>query len=391
MPPKKAPQPVKQVLLGRVGSNLQVGIVGLPNVGKSTFFNVITKSAIPAENFPFCTIDPNTARCIVPDDRFEWLNDHWKPASSVPAHLNITDIAGLVKGANEGQGLGNAFLSNIKAVDAIFHMCRVFEDDDITHVEGSIDPIRDIEIITEELRLKDIQFLEKAWAVIEKVAKSQKDKKAEAECTEKALKMLRDEKKDIRHGEWKATEIEILNTFQLLSAKPVVYLVNMSVKDFVRKKNKWLMKIKEYADARGEPIIPFSAEIEKRLGEMSEEEAKTYCKDNEVQSVLPKICKVGYETLDLIHYFTAGKDEVKCWTIKKGTMAPAAGGKIHSDFEVGFICAEVMAFNDYKENGSEAECKAKGKYKQQGKNYVVEDGDIIFFKANRGGGGAKKK
>jgi obg-like ATPase 1 len=390
MSKKKGEEPKRQALLGRVGTNLQVGIVGLPNVGKSTFFNVLTKSAIPAENFPFCTIDPNTARCVVPDERFEWLVKHWQPASEVAAVLNITDIAGLVKGANEGAGLGNAFLSHVKAVDAIFHMVRVFEDSEITHVEGTIDPIRDIEIINQELMLKDIQFLERHHASIFKVAQAQKDKRPELECTEKALKMLKDEKKEIRHCEWKAAEIDILNTFQLLTAKPVVFLVNMSPKDYIRKKNKWLLKIKEYADAKGEPIIPFSAELEKQLQEMGPEEAKKYCEENKIQSALPKICTVGYETLDLIHYFTAGKDEVRCWTIKKGTKAPQAGGKIHSDFETGFICCEVMAFKDYKELGSEIECRAKGKYLQQGKGYTVEDGDIIFFKANRGGGAKKK-
>jgi len=380
---------LKATLLGRVGSNLQIGIVGLPNVGKSTFFNVLTKSQVSAENFPFCTIDPTTARCLVPDERFDWLVQHWQPASAVPAILNVTDIAGLVKGANEGQGLGNAFLSHIRAVDALYHMVRVFEDADITHVEGSIDPIRDIEIINTELILKDIQFLEKQRSITEKLAKQQKEKKAELDVIDKCLHMLQEDKKEIRFGEWKAAEIEILNTLQLLTAKPVIFLANMSPKDFIRKKNKFLLKIKEYPDSKGEPLIPLSAELEKQMLEMGEEEGKKFCEENKIQSSLAKICLAGYDALDLVHYFTAGKDEVKCWTIKRGTKAPQAAGKIHTDFEIGFICAEVMAFKDYKELGSESACRSNGKYLQQGKNYTVEDGDIMFFK--HGGGGAKKK
>jgi len=370
------------LVLGRVGTNLKAGLVGLPNVGKSTFFNVLCKQNVAAENYPFCTIDPSTSRVPVPDKRFDWLVEHHKPASAVPAFLYVTDIAGLVKGASTGAGLGNAFLSHIKAVDAIFHIVRIFDDAEITHVEESVDPIRDMEIISKELMLKDVEFLENRKGAIEKRAKSG-DKEAirELDLINRCLEMLNNNK-DIRHGDWKGKDVEYLNTYQLLTAKPVVVLINMSPNDFIRQKNKWLKKIKEYVDKKGDKVIPFSAKLEAQLMEMSDEEREKFLKENKTQSMLPRIIKVGYQTLDLIYFFTAGKDEVKAWTIKKGTKAPQAGGKIHSDFEKGFICAEVIKFEDYKELGSEGACRNKGKLQQQGKAYVVEDGDIITFKFN---------
>ena len=292
------------------------------------------------------------------------------------------DIAGLVKGASNGEGLGNAFLSNIKAVDAIFHMVRIFEDEEITHVEGSVDPIRDIEIITNELITKDIEFME-SQKVIASKKRGDNNIKFELELIEKVLEMLKNGE-EIRFGQWKAKEVEYLNTWQLLTAKTVVFLVNMTPKDYIRQKNKWLTKISEYVKEKkhNSKVIPFSAEFEKNVAAMDKEESKTYLKENKVKSQLSNIIKTGYKSLDLIYFFTAGKDEVKAWTIKKGFKAPQAAGKIHTDFEKGFICCEVMAFEDYKELGSELECKSKGKYLQQGKNYVVLDGDIIFFKFN---------
>ncbi|VDN11782.1 unnamed protein product [Dibothriocephalus latus] len=316
MSKKKGDVPPKSVLLGRVGTNLKCGIVGLPNVGfvvvfvsylpsyrKSTFFNVLTKSAIPAANFPFCTIDPNESML------------------RVPAYLNVVDIAGLVKGAHEGAGLGNAFLSHIKSVDALIHVLRVFSDPDVSHVEGDINPIRDLAIIEEELRLKDEEYVTVQWEKLEKavVRGGDKKQKPDFDCITKAKEIICEKKTGIRFGEWSPTEIEILNHHLFLTAKPMIYLVNMSEKDYFRKKNKWLAPIKEWVDAHdpGATIIPFSADFELRFVEMSPEEQEAFHKEMPgTTSVLPKIIQTGYKTLQLIYFFTCGKDEVKAWTIQ---------------------------------------------------------------------------
>jgi len=393
MPPKKKEGPPEpKPLIGRVGTNLKVGIVGIPNVGKSTFFNVLTKSQAQAENFPFCTIDPNESRVPVPDSRWEYLCEYHKPASKVPAFLNVTDIAGLVKGASEGQGLGNAFLSHIKACDAIFHMSRAFEDDDVTHVEGDVNPVRDMQIIMDELRFKDIEYVEPVHQKLAKMVERGEKKHAHEFATlGKVRKLLEEDKKHIRFADWDGKEIEVLNQHLLLTSKPVVYLVNLSEKDFLRKKNKWLLKIKEWIDENdpGASLIPFSGTFELSLMDLSPEDKKAKLDELKTTSGLEKIILQGYKALNLMYYFTGGPDEVKAWTIQKGTKAPQAAGKIHTDFEKGFVMAEVMKFDDFKEEGSEAACKAAGKYHQRGKTYVVEDGDIIFFKFNTGG--LKKK
>jgi len=392
MPPKKPVVPEAKPLIGRVGTNLKVGIVGLPNVGKSTFFNVLTKSQAQAENFPFCTIDPNESRVPVPDARFDFLCDYHKPASKVPAFLNVTDIAGLVKGAAEGQGLGNAFLSHIKACDALFHMTRAFEDDDVTHVEGDVNPIRDLEIINEELRLKDI---EAANAAFDKIAKlfERGDKKYQQEYATlvKVKDLLENQKKHLRFADWDGKDIIELNRHLFITTKPMLYLVNLSVKDFIRKKNKWLLKIKEWVDKNdaGAMLIPFSGAYELDIVGLDDAAKEAYIAEHKCNSALDKIIVQGYKALQLEYYFTCGPDEVKAWTIQKGTKAPQAAGRIHTDFEKGFVMAEVMKFLDFKEEGSESACKAGGKYHQRGRNYVVEDGDIIFFKFNTGG--LKKK
>lgn len=394
MSKKKTEEPVP--LLGRPGNHLKMGIVGLPNVGKSSLFNILTQLSVPAENFPFCTIEPNEARVPVPDARYDWLVDHWKPASAVSAYLQITDIAGLVKGASTGEGLGNAFLSHIKAVDGIFQVLRIFESNEITHVDGSLDPIRDIETIEEELRLKDIESVNKAVESLEGlVARARKDdrtKKDELETVKKVLKTL-EQKIPIRFENWGPKEIEVVNDLMLLTAKPVVYLINMSERDFAKQRNPWLPKIMEWVNARPvkEKIIPFSAAFESRLLKMTPDKREQVCTQYKIKSSIPKIVSAGYTELQMIHFFTCGKDEVKCWTIRKGTKAPQAAGTIHTDFLNGFVCAEVMKYKDYKELGSENAVKAAGKYMQEGKNYTVEDGDIIFFKVNTGGGLAKGK
>ncbi|GAB0491378.1 hypothetical protein MMPV_002631 [Pyropia vietnamensis] len=399
-PKKKGEAPVQKRIFGRFSNSLKMGIVGLPNVGKSSFFNALANLSVPAENYPFCTIEPSEARVTVKDERFDWLVDHFSPASRVPAFLEVWDIAGLVKGASEGHGLGNNFLSNIQAVDGLYHVCRAFPDDDVIHVEGSVDPVRDLDIIANELRLKDLERIEKIEAdllarVTREGGKAPKELLFEYETVKKCSALLRDAKKPVRAGAWSSAEIEALNGFYFLTAKPAVYLVNLSEKDYARKKNKWLPKIKAWIDEHtGEPLIPISVAMESKLQDIAANESPealaAYLEANSVTSALDKVILGGYKALQLIYFFTAGADEVKSWTIRNGLLAPQAAGTIHSDFERGFICAEIMSFDDLKELKTEAAVKAAGKYKQQGKNYTVADGDIIFFKFNVTGAGKKK-
>ncbi|XP_003372802.1 GTP-dependent nucleic acid-binding protein EngD [Trichinella spiralis] len=375
MPPKqKESVQAPNRIIGRIGSNLKIGIVGLPNVGKSTFFNVLTKNQVPAENYPFCTIDPNESRVAVPDKRFDFLCDYYKPVSQVPAYLNVVDIAGLVKGASEGQGLGNAFLSHISACDALFMMCRAFEEEDVTHVEGDVNPVRDLKIIFDELRLKDIQYVDGVLEKMEKtvVRANDKSKMFEFETLKLVQKCLKEDCRHVRFQTWNDKQIDILNKHLFLTAKPVVYLVNVSEQDYIQKRNKCCM-------------------LESHLYELPVDEREEYLKKLGCRSALEKIINAGYKVLQLEYFFTTGKDEVKAWTIQKGTKAPQAAGRIHTDFEKGFIMAEVMKFDDFKNEGSEAAAKAAGKYRQQGRNYVVEDGDIILFKFNAGAGLQGKK
>ena len=388
----------------------------MPNVGKSTLFNTLSKCTIPAENFPFCTIEPNFARVNVPDDRFLWLVDQYKPKSKVSAFLEVVDIAGLVRGAADGAGLGNAFLSNISAVDGIFHVCRAFEDADITHVEDRVDPVEDLEIIHGELRAKDLAKMKDIVAGLEaqKKRKSTKEIEDELQWATKIVETL-EAGTDIRHrDDWTAKEVDYLNTQMLLTAKPCAYLINLSEKDYKRKKNKWLNKLATWIKSKGpkDPIIPYSGAFEADYLNMPEDEQKAYCKENEIESCLEKIIKTGFKTINLIYFFTAGPDEVKCWQIRKGAKAPQAAGAIHTDFERGFICAEVMKYDELKELGSEAEVKAAGKYRQQvrarrgsaaegvcggltavaqGKTYVVEDGDICYFKVSSRASGTRER
>ncbi|KAI3604341.1 gtp binding protein [Moniliophthora roreri] len=391
MPPKKAAGIEKKTLLGRPGNNLKIGIVGLPNVGKSSFFNALSNTSLGvAANYPYATINPEEARIPVPDERFEWLCETYKPASRVPAHLTCIDIAGLTAGASTGAGLGNAFLSHVRAVDGIFQVVRAFDDAEVIHVEGEVDPCRDMDIIQTELRLKDIEWVEKHLEGLKRSGRSlgstslaDKARKEEIATVEKIYKVLTEDKKDVRKHDWNNKEIDVVNGLMLLTAKPVTYLVNLSEKDYVRKKNKWLPKIKAWIDANnlGDPLIPFSVALEERLATMSPEEKEEEQKKVGAQSALPKITHAGYASLDLIRYFTCGPDEVRAWTIRRGTKAPQAAGVIHSDFENKFVCGEIMSYDDLKEHGSEAAVKAAGKLRQQGKPYEMIDGDIAYWKA----------
>ncbi|MEW5302457.1 MAG: hypothetical protein WDW36_005239 [Sanguina aurantia] len=293
---------------------------------------------------------------------------------------------GIVGLPNVGEGLGNAFLSHISQVDGIYHVCRTFEDPDVIHVEDRVDPVADLEIIHQELRLKDIERVEgisNEWKRASRGQKLTKDQEEERDLCDRLLTQLK-AGTDVRFGDYTMREVDLLNTYQLLTAKPVVYLVNLSEEDFCRKKNKWLIKIHEWVKAHGgEPILPFSGIFENNIVDMPEDEKAIFCKEKGAVSALPKIITAGFKAIHLIYFFTCGVDEVKCWQIRKGTKAPQAAGTIHTDFEKGFICAEVMKFEDLKELGSEVAAKAGGKYRQEGKNYTVEDGDVIFFKFGR--------
>jgi len=342
-----------------------------------------------AANFPYATINPEEARIPVPDARFEWLSDLYKPASKVPAFLTCIDIAGLTAGASTGAGLGNSFLSHVRAVDGIFQVIRAFDDAEVIHVEGDVDPLRDMEIIQTELRLKDTEWVEKHLDSLKKASRAlnstslaDKAKKEEIATVEKVLTSLAEEGKDVRKGDWTNKEIDVINNLQLLTAKPVIYLVNLSERDFIRKKNKWLPKIKAWIDENnpGDPLIPFSVALEERLASMDDDELAEAGSTGAV-SALGKITTAGYSGLDLIRYFTCGPDEVRAWTIRKGTKAPQAAGVIHSDFENKFVCGEIMAYDDLQEYGSESAVKAAGKLRQQGKPYEIVDGDIAYWKS----------
>lgn len=392
MPPKKKVAE-KPILLGRPGNNLKSGIVGLANVGKSTFFQAITKSPLgnPA-NYPFATIEPEEARVIVPSSRFDKLCELYKPKSEVPAFMTLYDIAGLTKGAAAGEGLGNNFLSNIRAVDAIFQVVRCFDDSDIIHIMDEVNPAQDLEIIHEELRLKDIEFAQKHLEGIDKITKrggqslEVKQKKEEAELVKRIIQLLEDGGR-VANQKWTQKEVEAINSMFLLTAKPCIYLINLSERDYVRKKNKHLLKIKEWVDKNspGDIIIPVSVSLEEKLAGMADDaERDAYTKELGATSALPKIITTMRQTLDLISFFTGGPDEVREWTIRKWYTAPQAAGTIHTDLERTFILAQVIKYNDLVEYGDENAVKAAGKLLQKGKDYYVEDGDVIFVKAADG-------
>lgn len=392
MAPKKEETTPSRARFGRVRNNLKMGILGLPNVGKSSLFNLLTEQNIAAENYPFCTIDPNESRCPVPDERYDWLCSVWQPPSMYPAYLHVTDIAGLVRGAAEGAGLGNAFLSHVAAVDGLFHVVRAFDSDEVVHVDDSVDPVRDLETIQVELCKKDLDYVDRQEDAALKDVKKTPNMKLPLHfySTFEKVKELLKANKPVRDADWTAKEVELImeKMPNLLTAKPVVYLVNLSAADFARKKNKHLPKIHAWIQEHGGgPMIPVSVEWEAKLWSLRDDPdgRKAFMEETKSASALPKAVVTGYKELNLQFFFTCGEKEVRCWTTQQGALAPQAAGVIHTDFETGFIKAEVVAYDDFKSlatGKSMAEVKAAGKYRQEGKSYVVQDGDIIHFQFN---------
>ncbi len=363
---------------------MKLGIVGLPNVGKSTLFNALTKAGAESANYPFCTIDSNVGIAFVPDKRLQVLGEFYHSQKITPATVELVDIAGLVKGASKGEGLGNQFLANIREVDAIVHVVRCFEDDNVVHVDGSVDPVRDIETINLELIFSDIEILERRIAKTVRGARNDKALAAELQLLEK-IKAHLEQGKLAKTLELDEEETELMKTFNLLTDKPVIYAANVSEDDLADDgaSNENVQRVREYAKEEGSEVFVVSAKMEAELSELDDEEKQLFLEDMGLaESCLDKLIKASYSILGLTSFLTAGEKEVRAWTITKGMKAPQAAGKIHTDFEKGFIKAEVVNYHDLIEIGSYSGAREKGLIRMEGKDYVVQDDDIILFRFN---------
>lgn len=364
--------------------NMKLGIVGLPNVGKSTLFNALTNAGAESANYPFCTIEPNVGVVAVPDSRLDVLAEMYHPEKYTPAVIEFVDIAGLVRGASKGEGLGNKFLSHIREVDAILHVIRCFEDENIIHVDGSIDPIRDLETINLELIFSDMEVLERRMDRTRKAMKGDKTLAKELEVLERVYSAL-EEGKCARTVELSDDEREVLADTPLLTLKPIIYVANVSEDEAGSEPtdNEMYMRLKAHAESEHAEVIPICAGIEAEIAELPADEKKVFLDDLGIkESGLDRLIKASYSLLGLISYLTAGPKEVRAWTITKGTKAPQAAGKIHSDFERGFIRAEIVAFDDLMKCGSMTAAKEQGLMRSEGKDYVIADGDIVLFRFN---------